>query len=124
MTIIQQFTSILLAILMANPGCCCSLKKIFSPSESQPIPSCCSTPTPSDDSEPSDCPDCPCEKFASAHEAESTFHLGADYSIELVIPDPEHLVAHFPTPRPPQNAPPENESPPPVLWLLFESFLL
>lgn len=124
MNLIQQSISILLAILMANLGCCCTLKKVFNSTASKEVPSCCSAPLPADDTEPSDCPNCPCEKITSTHEVESTFHIGSDYSSELVIPDPEHLVAHFPTPRPPQNAPPVSESPPPVLWLLFESFLL
>ena len=131
MNLLRQSFSILLAILMANPGCCCTLKKVFHSTTSEEVtskvvPSCCSAPRPPDESEPepSDCPNCPCEKLTSFHEFESAFQIGSDYSSELIQPDPEHLVAHFPTLRPPQNAPPANESPPPLLWLLFESFLL
>lgn len=124
MSLIQQFTSILLAILMANPGCCCTLKKIFSSSESQPIHSCCSTPTPSDDSEPSDCPNCPCEKMVASHDVETPFSFHHTIELNLEAPDPEHLVVHFPKELPRQNSPPHFFPPPLDRFALLSRFLI
>ena len=126
MTFLKVSFSILLSILMANPGCCCTFKNALKPTDKESVRSCCSKqslPTDGEES-PNECPDCPCEEITAAHESKSAFHIGTVFELEIISPEPEHLAVHFPKELPRQNSPPENRPPDPDLWLLFGSLLL
>jgi hypothetical protein len=80
--------SFLLALLLAQPACCCSLPGFFG-TEAESIPSCCGSQESSDSSPSSPCEDesCQCES-----------QLADIVKVDLTLPFPGFL-ASFPPPR-------------------------
>lgn len=69
-TFLRQFLGAILAVLMANPACCCTLGNLLPDSKNDvPLSSCCSQKeAPGGNSQherPEECPNCPCEESSS-----------------------------------------------------------
>jgi hypothetical protein len=130
--LLQQLLAVVLAVLVANPVCCCTLGNLLPDGQAEaPHASCCSkkqdVPNGSQDESPGKSPDCPCEKGAFALVDSKNQDLALAFSVDLV-PEPPS-IAEVPLPVSAELADSSfpkwlNAPPPASSWRVYCSYLL
>jgi len=124
MLFIKNITTFILALLLANPACCCTLSSCGAPDE-VPVQSCCAGSSDSNEDEnPSDKHECACSLNKQYPEQGELKFSSPDFHLLPVPPvvfvDIERVVPVFTLDSPLAKRPP----PGPALRVLYSVFRL
>jgi hypothetical protein len=132
-SIAGKLLAVLLALLVANPVCCCTIGQILGiqrvEQSASSARSCCAAKKATRQQETPDnndkCPSCPCDKDNPILVEAKTSLPDAIFNSDVVLDPPLAFeVAAIPAARPPALANTLSIPPPPPSWRLHCSYLL
>jgi hypothetical protein len=128
-----KLLAVLLALIVANPVCCCTIGELLgiqrSDQSTSPTGSCCAAKNAAREQETPDnkdkCPSCPCDKDNPILVEAKTPLPDAIFNVDVVLDPPLAFeIAATPAARPPALAYTLDIPLPPPSWRLHCSYLL